>query len=180
MDQITIFYSWQSDRDSSVCRNFIRTALDTALGELRDEHPNVELVLDSDTSGVAGTPPVTETILKKIRACGVFVGDVTIVAETAKGKHLPNPNVLTEYGYARAILDNEQIVLVMNTAFGSPKELPFDLAHLRFPLAWELKEGAADGERRRLRAAFATKLAPCLDASIRYVLAKPPTRSAEL
>ncbi|BBB10391.1 hypothetical protein [Sphingopyxis sp. EG6] len=174
MNQITIFYSWQSDRDSSVCRNFVRIALETALGELRDQHPNVELVLDSDTSGVAGTPPVTETILKKIKACGVFVGDVTFVGETAKGKQLPNPNVLTEYGYARAVLDDEQIVLLMNTAFGPPTDLPFDLAHLRFPLAWELQDDAAAVERRRIRAAFATKLALCLDASIRYVLAKPP------
>jgi hypothetical protein len=171
MDPIRIFYSWQSDRDRDVCGRFVGIALQAALDTLQ---PSVEppLVLDSDTAGVAGTPPVSETILAKIRGCDLFVGDVSFVGETPRGKLLPNPNVMTEFGYARSVLDDQQIILVMNTAFGPERDLPFDLAHLRHPLAYSLEDGAADGVRRQLRAAFAERLAPSLAASINVVLAR--------
>lgn len=95
---------------------------------------------------------------------------MSFVGATPKGKRLPNPNVMTEFGYARSMLDDQQIVLVMNTAFGPERDLPFDLAHLRHPAAYALQEGAADAERRRARTAFAQKIAPFLQASIRFVL----------
>jgi hypothetical protein len=53
------------------------------------------------------------------------------VASTDEGKRAPNPNVLVEYGYALARHGVQRLLLVMNTAFGSPSELPFDLRHLR-------------------------------------------------
>ncbi|WP_374527026.1 hypothetical protein [Novosphingobium sp.] len=171
MDEIRIFYSWQSDRDDDVCRRFGRIALNEAIGAIQSRFP-FDLMLDSDTAGVAGTPPVSETILRKIRRCAVFVGDVSFVAETSGGKLVPNPNVLTEYGYARALLDDEQIILVMNTAFGEPTALPFDLAHLRHPASWRLAEGASDGERRKVRGVFAKKMEDYLAASIDHALAK--------
>ena len=37
-----------------------------------------EVVLDKDTSGVPGTPPIVETIFKKIDQCPVFVPDLTL------------------------------------------------------------------------------------------------------
>jgi hypothetical protein len=43
---------------------------------------------------VPGTPPITDTILKKIQNCDIFVPDVTFVASTAGGKLVPNPNVM--------------------------------------------------------------------------------------
>jgi len=171
LDEIRIFYSWQSDRDDAVCRRFSRIALSEAIDAIQGRFP-VDLILDSDTAGVAGTPPVSETILRKIRRCDVFVGDVSFVAETSGGKLVPNPNVLTEYGYARALLDDEQIILVMNTAFGEPTALPFDLAHLRHPASWRLAEGAPNGERRKVRGVFAKKMEDYLAASIDHALVK--------
>lgn len=171
-DPIRIFYSWQSDRHLAVCGRFIALALVSAVEALQPRF-TVELLVDSDTAGVAGTPPVSETILAKIRDCDLFVGDVSFVGATPDGaKLLPNPNVMTEFGYARHALDDQQIILVMNTAFGPERDLPFDLAHLRHPVAYSLEEGAADGARRQARAAFASKLAPRLEASIKVVLAK--------
>jgi hypothetical protein len=107
------------------------------------------------------------------------LGDVSFVGFTSGAKLLPNPNVMTEFGYARAILDDQQIVLVMNTAFGPERDLPFDLAHLRHPVAYALKEGAGDGERRRTRTAFAQKIAPFLEASIKVVMARRAERVVE-
>lgn len=67
MDPVRIFYSWQSDRDRDVCGRFINIALEAAIEALQPKFVE-HLLLDSDTAGVAGTPPVSETILAKIRA----------------------------------------------------------------------------------------------------------------
>jgi hypothetical protein len=171
MDSIRIFYSWQSDRESDVCSRFIQLALQSALGAVQPGFQQ-RLILDSDTVGVAGTPPVSETILRKIRECDIFIGDVSFVGTTPGGKLLPNPNVMTEFGYARSVLKDGQLLLVMNTTFGTERDLPFDLAHLRHPLAYALPEGTADGERRRLREVFADKLKAPIEASLRFVLSQ--------
>lgn len=137
MDSVHLFYSWQSDRASKLCRDFIWNALGQA-ATLVQAQTGVELRLDRDTVGVAGTPPVTDTILAKIHACDIFLGDMSFVgqAEGDMGKLLPNPNVMAEYGFARATKDHAQLQLVMNTAFGSPTELPFDMRHMRFPTTY--------------------------------------------
>ncbi len=59
-----------------------------------------------------------------------------------KGKAMPNPNVLLELGYAAAKLGWDRLVLVMNTNYGHPEELPFDLRNRRFPLTFKI---APDG-----------------------------------
>ena len=62
-----IFYSWQSDLDPALTRNFIEDALTRAIKTLnRDKDVFVEAVIDRDTSGVAGTPGIAETIFQKI------------------------------------------------------------------------------------------------------------------
>lgn len=49
-----IFYSWQSDLDPALTRNFIEEALARAVKSLnRDDDVFVEAVIDRDTSGVA-------------------------------------------------------------------------------------------------------------------------------
>ncbi|WP_141649847.1 hypothetical protein [Rhizobium sp. PDO1-076] len=137
--------------------------MEAAITALKDDH-NIEIRLDSDISDVPGTPPVSETILRKIRECDIFVGDLTFVGLTAKGKRLPNPNVMIEFGYARGVLTDQQILSVMNTAFGPAEDLPFDLAHLRHPTSYSVEEDVSDGIRRERRSAFAKKLTPHLRA----------------
>jgi hypothetical protein len=125
-----IFYSWQSDRPSKICRNFIAVALQDAAKSV-SQALGIEVEIDSDTQDEPGQPPITDTILRKIRECDAFIGDMTFVAKTDAGKLLPNPNVMGEYGYALAEKSTRRILLVMNTAFGPAKDLPFDLGHLR-------------------------------------------------
>lgn len=157
MERVTLFYSWQSDRDSRLCRGFLERALEQASDVLRQE--SIELLVDSDTKGMPGTPPLSATILRKIREADAFLADMTLVAQTSGGKLAPNPNVLVEYGYALHDKGHERIVLTMNTAFGGPDSLPFDLRHLRHPLAYNAPEEILDGERRQVRSALASKLA---------------------
>lgn len=175
MQPIHLFYSWQSDRGSKVCRNFIRHALEAAVANLKDSH-GLEIYIDSDTSGVPGTPHVSDTILGKIRECDVFVGDVSFVGSTSNGKKVPNPNVMIEFGYARGVLTDRQILLLMNTAFGPAQELPFDLAHLRHPTQYSVQEDASDGVRRGQRAKLAETLTSHLKATVDDVLATRASR----
>lgn len=154
----TVFFSWQSDRSPNEGRNLIESAIKIALERLGENVEIVEAVrqgleLDKDTKGVPGNPPLVETILKKIDRSAIFVPDVTAVAARSNGELIPNPNVLIEYGWALRSRGHHQIVPVMNTAHGDPRKfpLPFDLAHLRFPILYSLPDGSRAADRRAVR-----------------------------
>jgi hypothetical protein len=123
----TIFYSWQSDLPSNTNRNFIENALRNAIRSIvNDQNAIVEPVIDRDTYNIAGTPDIAHSILAKISTASAFLGDVSILDAKA-ARPAPNPNVLVELGYAAAKLGWENIILVLNTEFGGPDLLPFDL-----------------------------------------------------
>lgn len=160
MPGLTIFWSWQSDTHQESARYFVRGVLEKLAediggmgppeeAERPDAEPEVQddalpdVSVDHDTLNVGGSPLIAETILRKIRECAVFVADVTPIVVTKSGKHVPNPNVMIELGYAMKVLDNERIVLVMNTAEGGDfRKLPFDLKHWRAPASYRLKRDA--------------------------------------
>lgn len=169
MKPITLFYSWQSDTDPDRGRHFVRIALETAIGRV-SEDLGVEIALDHDTLGEPGTPPVTDTILRKIRECDLFLADMTFVGETPGGKRMPNPNVMAEYGYALHAKSGRRILLVMNTAHGAPDDLPFDLRTLRFPMGYSAPDDLGDGERRKRRGQFAEKLTTGLGEAVKALI----------
>jgi hypothetical protein len=74
----------------------------------------------TDTKGEAGMCDIPNTILKKIRACDIFLADLTRVYPTeAKPDNLaPNPNVVFELGYAARHLRFGAPIGVINEAFG--------------------------------------------------------------
>jgi len=97
----TVFFSWQIDRPTNTGRNFIERALERALARINDEihideAERDELAVDRDTRGVAGQPPIVDTIFKKIDAATVFVPDLTFVGLRNDNRPSPNPNVLIE------------------------------------------------------------------------------------
>lgn len=155
----TVFYSWQSDDviPNNVNRSFIETALKKAAKAIaKDDTVEIDPRVDRDTTGVAGSPPIPQTILDKIDSCDAFVCDVTIVNPNArKSRRMPNPNVMFELGYALKRLGWERIVMVMNTAYGSQKDLPFDLEKRRV-LGYEARTTDADlaGLRQDLQHRF--------------------------
>lgn len=144
---LTIFYSWQSDSPKETNRNFIEAVLKRVIEglgrdvELQESLRDEEIVLDKDTKGVPGTPPIVDTIFSKISNCSVFVPDLTFVGHTDAGRSIPNPNVLIEYGWALKALGHASIVPLMNTASGEPNAdtLPFDMRHLRHPTTYHLR-----------------------------------------
>ncbi len=165
----TIFFSWQASRNARECRNLIEQALKMALEGLAQDATLEQalrdgLELDKDTKNVPGSPPIFSTVLAKIDKAVVFVPDLTAVAKREDGELLPNSNVLIEYGWALKTLSHLRMIPVMNTAYGNPKleRLPFDLAHLRFPITFHLPEGASDSDRRNVRHSLAKELSSAL------------------
>ncbi len=126
---IIVFYSWQKDSPPSTNRNFIQSALEKAIKELnRDKEIILDVRLEKDTEGVAGSPDIAHTIFDKISNSHIFVGDVSIINSDENPKRLtPNPNVLVELGFAARHLDWDRIICVFNTAYGTIENLPFDL-----------------------------------------------------
>ena len=121
-----IFWSWQSDTHQPSGRHFVRGVLADLAHDLNDvdetedaERPEGDadeedkdgdllahdgrIEVDQDTHGVDRSPPIAETILRKIREAAVFVADVTPTCTTSKGKRVPNPNVMIELGYAMKV-----------------------------------------------------------------------------
>lgn len=148
----TVFYSWQSDLPNATNRGFIEKALEIAAKLIRDDESiRIEPVIDRDTIGVPGAPDIAETILRKIEQSQVCVCDVSITNESDPSRPTPNPNVLIELGYALKALGPSRIIMVMNTAFGGPELLPFDLRMKRV-VTYNAPEAAKERatERRRL------------------------------
>jgi hypothetical protein len=160
----TIFFSWQVDTPPRQGRNFIERALQQAISRIGKDTTVQEAVreleVDRDTSGVPGSPPIVETIFRKIDNAAVFVPDLTFVGVRADNRPTPNPNVLIEYGWALKSLTYARIVPVMNIAFGKPtaESMPFDMRHLRYPITYECPDDLNDDARRQVRERLAGEL----------------------
>ena len=169
------------DTPTQTGRNFLKKVLtdvcediasDVGVDEaLRDLH------VDSDTQGVAGQPPIVETIFKKIDASGVYIADMTFVGSRNDGRPTSNPNVLMEYGYALNGLKHERVLCVMNTAYGEPSDenLPFNMKHVRWPICYNLPEDATP----EMKAQERKKLTAVLNDAIRASLATLPDAAIE-
>lgn len=155
-----VFYSWQSDLPNPTNRSFIEKALGNAVKSIRnDDSIEVEPVVDRDTTGVPGSPDIASTIFSKIEQAHVSVCDISIINSGSESRPTPNPNVLIELGYAIKSLGSERIIMVMNTAFGAPEQLPFDL-RMRRVLTYNVSQSSAEKapERKQLEKKFQAAL----------------------
>jgi hypothetical protein len=177
----TVFFSWQADTLTRIGRNFLKEVLEEVCTGIASDTDVDEALrdveVDSDTQGVAGQPPIVETIFKKIDASAVFVADMTFVGTRTDGRSTPNPNVLIEYGWALRGLGHARVICVMNTAYGVPtsESLPFDLSHVRWPIRFNLPDGAGREHRAQQR----LELVAALNEAIRLSLATLPTAPVE-
>jgi hypothetical protein len=123
------------------------------------------------TAGVAGSPDIAATIFGKIDTADVFLADITLVTEDGAGRPSPNPNVLIELGYAVKVLTWNRVVLMMNTQFGGPELLPFDLK-MRRVITYSAPSD--DEDRRR---ASRVQLQRNIEGSLRDIIEQhgPPT-----
>jgi len=151
-----IFYSYQSDIDKKLNLKFIREAINEAISQIEDY--DIEPLIEG-FYGVGGNPPLADKMLQQSQSSDIFIGDVTftsskvwhnpiditedeksILIEIPKGdlKPSPNPNVLIETGYSWALKSYERTILVMNTSFGPPENLPVDMGDKRHPITYNL------------------------------------------
>jgi hypothetical protein len=184
----TVFFSWQSDRPSREGRNLIEKALETAVARIAGDMKVEEAVreglrVDKDTKDVPGSPPIFQTILRKIDNASVFVADLTMCGTCCDDGLTPNPNVLIEYGWALKSLGYSQVLTVMNAAYGEPsrESMPFDLASFRFPITYNLPDGATSSARNIEREQLANSLERALrgifeSEEFKATLPKAPTR----
>ena len=115
MAEYRLFYSWQNDRKDT--KNIIKAALRTAAESLLQD--GIVLKVDEDTRERVGKRNIDAEVLEKIRRCDIFLADLTpiITYIPPEGshdlpKHMPNSNVMYEYGYAlHAKGENRMIVL---------------------------------------------------------------------
>ncbi len=161
--KITVFYSWQSDLPNRTNRGFIEKALEKAIKTIRsslviekDERPDEDaIIIDQDTQGMTGSPDIAHAIFDKIQNADIFVGDVSIinnhlklnVPTSEKFRPTPNPNVLVELGYSANRLTWDNIICVLNLAYGNIDDLPFDLRSRRV-LSYRAKEQDEVGAER--------------------------------
>ncbi len=171
MRSLIVFYSWQSDTDRKLNKTTIQNALESAIDDLNLEMTvtdrNVEeksVKLDQDTKDVLGLPPIAETIMQKIEAADIIVSDVTLVAKGGKNKPHINSNVAIELGYALGVAGHNKLLLLMNSAFGGPGDLPFDLRNRRHPTTYSLPVGADKNSIKRETTILSKKLKGILSA----------------
>ena len=160
-----IFYSWQSDLPNATNRGLIEKALEDAAKDIRnDDSIQVEPVIDRDTVGVPGSPDIAHTIFGKIEQAQVFVCDISIINQNTSSRSTPNPNVLIELGYAIKALGWDNIIMVINSAFGKPEELPFDL-RMRRVITYHMPKESEDRatERKKLEKTFTAALRSILE-----------------
>jgi len=174
---VKVFWAWQADIPGKIARHFVREALEEAIEQLRqprdieeppEESRRYDLHLDHDTKGLKGSPEVAHEIFKKIAASSVVVADVTPVgraqSDTSDAKPLMNPNVAIELGYAFGKLGTDCFLPVLNRTFGDVKSLPFDIAHRRHPIEFNLAANATKEqiahEKKSLVGQFLNALAP--------------------
>lgn len=134
MKQYRLFFSWQNDRRD--VKNIISSALTKAVRQFAEE--GIELVIDQDTRGRVGKRNIATEVLDKICSCDIFLADLTPIttylptAQNGLPKHMPNSNVMYEYGYAlHAKGENRMIALasIDNERGEHIEHMPFDINH---------------------------------------------------
>lgn len=134
-EQYRLFFSWQNDRKDT--KKLIMGALRKVETQLKAEC--IDLFIDQDTRERVGKRNIDAEVLEKIRKCDIFVADLTPVITYQPPadshdlpKHMPNSNVMYEYGYAlHAKGENHMIVLAsLNKEENEHIEyMPFDINH---------------------------------------------------
>jgi len=172
--KLTIFYSWESDLPNSTNRGFIEGELKAVAKEFTAEGA-VVVEVDRDTTGVAGSPDIGQTILAKIDAADAFVADLSIInSDLPAERQTPNPNVVFELGWAFKSLGENRVVTVMNTSFGRPEDLPFDLKRRR-TVKYDLPKGAdKTAARKALRDQLRDAIRAIVEVGARAALTSAP------
>lgn len=174
--RVKVFYSWQSDLRADTNRNFIREALRNASSTLETEFgdQNLCIIVDDATRNCPGSPNIPSTILQKIEGADIFVCDIsTINNDAAKGRRVPNPNVMLELGYSIAHLGWERIIILFNEVYGNFESIPFDISRNR------CSKYKASGEKNERKQSI-DNLTQTLIEAIKQIIEHEPIKPKEV
>ncbi|WP_135355109.1 hypothetical protein [Leptospira ryugenii] len=145
----TVFFAWQLDTNPDGNKNFIWNSLNESCKNLQESSvPELSPRPERDTLGISGTPNIVQTIFKKIDSCSFFIADVTFISKTQNEKYIVNPNVMLELGYAIKTIGWERTILVLNNAYGTAENLPFDIIQHRWPIEYRITSETKVHEKR--------------------------------
>jgi len=162
-------YNW------SFIEDCLKEAVKHLKRELKDESP--DFYIDRDTKDVPGIPNIVWTLEEKIKVCDVFVADLTFINSilnppaipkqsfwqkirgiTPKAPEfafdsikdgIPAPNVTQELGLALgSTTSSERIVTIINTAYGDPSKLQFDILQRKFPIRYHYNEKTSNDQKK--------------------------------
>lgn len=169
-----VFWSWQSDHPGKISRHFVREALEEAIVALQQD-PDIQEAardaeLDHDRKGVPGSPDLANVILNKIGQSDAFVADVTPVGNVLgnTNKRLINSNVAIELGYALSALSDRALLMILNEAYGTRDDLPFDLKHKAGPIIYRLESSASKSKISNEKLSLAGKLKTALREMLKF------------
>lgn len=135
-NKFSVFFSWQSDVKGN--KTFIERKIKDAVKEIAayPEMNGCTINYDHSTLNRSGSPEIVSTIHEKINNCDVFIGDITPIVilegkEDGSEKLIPNPNVMSEAGFALRSIGECRILLLMRSDKGKVEDLPFDIRHRR-------------------------------------------------
>ena len=135
MAEYRLFFSWQNDRKDT--KAIINSALKRAKNKLKAN--GIDLFIDQDTRERVGKRNIDAEVLEKIRKCDIFVADLTpIITFNPPGdshdlpKHMPNSNVMYEYGYALHAKGESRMIVLASLDKKQNEHIeymPFDINH---------------------------------------------------
>jgi hypothetical protein len=89
--QRKVFYSWQSTLPNSDNRGLIFECLKKVVSKINaeiDQPDRKPVQLDHDTKDKPGSPKIFETVIEKINKSGIFVADVSLVANNQSNSNV--------------------------------------------------------------------------------------------
>lgn len=126
MQNITIFYSWQSERPDS--SNHIRVMLENCIKDLTKSLKVKIVVKDADADN-RGSYDINNAVLNAILDCNITIADLTPTSHGSDGRANPNFNALFEYATARAVKGHENVLAVADISSDNINNFPFDYNH---------------------------------------------------
>lgn len=182
LPKIKLFYSWQSEVFPKANRSFIRSAIEAAGKEIKEE---CRLEIDEATRNKAGSPNIPLSIFEKIDDSDVFLCDLSKVAgatRAKKGKQRAyfNSNVSIELGYAIRSLGWSRIILVSNLALGEPEEAPFDVRSHRLSTYYCKENAPRSKAGKEAKSKTRAKLANAIASTLNHLLKDNPPKPNQI
>lgn len=130
MRKYTLFFSWQNEEKEA--KRIINKVLRIAKKDLASK--DIEIEIDQDTRNRVGVQKIDVEILEKISKSDIFLADITPVitkkskTKTGLDRHMPNSNVMYEFGFASGVIGPSRTILFARMKRGQHIELmPFDI-----------------------------------------------------